>query len=154
MQRLQIRGILKNQNEQNSSRDLDIPGLQDHQKWQNQFMRFVDRIYDAPYNSIIVAQSMIREDNEGDEQVLPALIGGQSWVDISHYMCAQADIVLYYAIAPNKNKNAQTTRRVLAQPYPPYFAKDRYDALGFSQDVAPGEYGAMEEFIRMIREAA
>jgi hypothetical protein len=151
MQRLQLRGILKYQNALKSTRDLDIPGLQDHQKWQNQFMRFLDRIYDAPFNSIIVAQSMVRDDQEGEEQVLPALVGGDRWVDIAHYMCAQADVVGYYAIT---NRTDPPSRRALFQPSPPYFAKDRYDALGRYQDVADGDYTAMAEFIEMIKDSS
>lgn len=154
MQRLQIRGLLQHQNMMNGSRDLDIPGLQDHQKWQNQFIRFIDRIYDAQFNSIVVAQSMVREDQHGDDQVLPALIGGKSWIDISHYMCAQADVVLYYAVSETASTDEITVRRALAQPYPPYFAKDRYDVLGKYQDVEEGDYGVMAEMIELINEAA
>lgn len=153
MQRLQIRGLLAHQHAMNGSRDLDIPGLQDHQKWQNQFLRFIDRIYDAPYNSIIVAQSMTREDQHGDDEVIPALIGGKSWVDISKYMCAQADVVLYYAISETASSDEETVRRALAQPYPPYFAKDRYAALGKYVDVGEDEYGVMADIIGMIEDA-
>jgi hypothetical protein len=118
-------------------------------------MRFIDRIYDAPYNSIVVAQSMIRTDSDGDDQVLPALVGGQSWVDISHYMCAQADVVLYYGIsATASEREGRTIRRALAQPEPPYFAKDRYDVLGKWQDVEEGDTTAMAEMIELIMEAA
>src|SRR5271165_653175 len=145
MQRLQIQGILAAQNAAKSSRDLDIPGLQDHQKWQNQFIRFYMKILDAPYNAVVVAQSMIREDSEGEEQVLPAVIGGDRWVDIAHYMCAQADVVLYYAVSKFTDPPGQ--RRALAQPTPPFFAKDRYNALGRYQDIADGDYTAMAEFI-------
>jgi hypothetical protein len=148
MQRLQIRGILKYQNALKSTRDLDIPGLADHQKWQNQFMRFLDKIYDAPFNSIIIAQSMVRNDQEGEEQVLPLLVGGDRWVDIAHYMCAQADVVLYYALTARTDP---ASRRLLAQPSPPYFAKDRYNALGRWQDVVDGDYTAMAEFIQMFQ---
>jgi hypothetical protein len=154
MQRLQIRGILAYQNAMNDTRDLDIPGLQDHQKWQNQFMRFVDKIYDAPFNAIIVATSMRREDEVGEDEILPALVGGKSWTDISHYMCAQADVVLYYALAKTKDRKAPPVRRALAQPFPPWFAKDRYGALGRYQDVEDGDHTAMAEFIDMIEEAA
>ncbi|MDA4133836.1 MAG: hypothetical protein OK454_12045, partial [Thaumarchaeota archaeon] len=104
--------------------------------------------------SIVVAQSMVREDQHGDDQVLPALIGGKSWIDISHYMCAQADVVLYYAVSETASTDEITVRRALAQPYPPYFAKDRYDVLGKYQDVEEGDYGVMAEMIELINEAA
>jgi hypothetical protein len=156
MQRLQIEWILRKQNESNSSRDLDIPALQDHQKWQNQFMRFIDRIYDGPYNSIVIAHHMTREDEEGDPEVMPALQGGASWEKISRYVCSQAGVVLYYAISKKAGLDTEGNpiRRALAQPAPPYIAKDRYAALDRYQDVFDGEFEAMAEFIEMIKDSA
>ena len=60
-----VRWLLRAIHEQNSSRDLDIPALQDHQKWQNAYMRWTDRIIDAPYNSIFLYIDMKREDEDG-----------------------------------------------------------------------------------------
>jgi len=150
MQILYIRWLLRQKNEENSARDLDIPAIQDHQKWQNAFMRWTDHIIDAQYNSIFICTTMIKEDEEGEKLVLPAITGKD--YTICNYVCAQMDVGLYYAISERASTREQVVRRALAQPYPPYFAKDRYSALGDYQDVLPGDYTAMAEFIDLIRE--
>lgn len=148
MQVLMLRWILKEINKDNPSRDLDIPAIQDHQKWQNYFKRFVDGLIDAPYNVIFVATTMLREDEEGDDQVLPAITGkGQ---EICDYVCAQMDVNLYYALT-EKTASGVPVRRALAQPFPPYVrCKDRYDVLGRYVDVPDRYYGAMADIVRAI----
>jgi hypothetical protein len=153
MQVLYIRWILRVINADNPARDLDIPAIQDHQKWQNGFKRFTDRIVDAPYNSLFICTDMIREDEDGDDIVMPALTGKN--YEISSYVCAQMDFIGYYAVSgPASEAAGKTIRRALFQPFPPYIAKDRYAALGKYQDVEEGDFGAMAEFVEMINEAA
>lgn len=152
MQQLQLRWILETQAAQSARRDVDLPELQDHQKWQNQYIRFIDRIYDMPCNTITIATSMIREDKEGDDEVIPELMGGERWQQISHYMCSQAGVVLYYAISKEKDEDGNPLRYALAQPAPPFAAKDRYSALGFGQYVYQDDNIAMSEFIQWIEE--
>jgi hypothetical protein len=151
MQVLYIRWILRMIHEQNAARDLDIPAIQDHQKWQNGFMRFCDRIVDAEYNSIFITTSMYKEDPEGEDLVIPAITGKD--YAISSYISAQMDVVGYYAVAPQKSRTEPMIRRALFQPYPPYFAKDRYAVLGRWQDVPDGDYTAMADFIGMIQDS-
>jgi hypothetical protein len=148
MQQLQLRWILETKHEQNSRRDLDIPAIQDHQKWQNMFLRFISKIMDAPYNSILVATSMIKDDEEGETIVLPNIVGKDYTICMN--FCAEADMVLYYAVSKTASTEKKTVRRILAQPYPPYFAKDRYHCLGKRYDVAEGEYHAMADIIERI----
>jgi hypothetical protein len=150
MQQLNLRWILRMQNLRKSSRDLDIPAIQDHQKWQNQFLRYISKIIDAPYNSILIATSMIKEDEEGEDIVLPNLTG-KNYAIAANTM-AEADMVLYYAVSkPGSTKN-DTVRRVLAQPHPdlPFYAKDRYNALGKFYDVHEGDVTAMADIIDLI----
>lgn len=154
MQQLQLQWILETQASQNSRRDVDLPEVQDHQKWQNQFRRFIDKIYDMECNTITIATSMIREDRNGDDEVIPELMGGDRWQALSHYMCSQAGVVLYYAISKERDEEGNPRRYALAQPAPPYAAKDRYSALGFGQYVEHGDTTAMAEFIDLIQEAA
>jgi AAA domain len=154
MQQLQLQWILETQAAQNSRRDVDLPEVQDHQKWQNQFRRFIDKIYDMPCNTITIATSMIREDRNGDDEVIPELMGGDRWQALSHYMCSQASVVLYYQVSREKDEDGNPQRYLLAQPSPPYTAKDRYSALGFGQYVYQDDNNAMAEFIEMIKAAA
>jgi AAA domain len=151
MQVLYIRWILRAIHEQNAARDLDIPAIQDHQKWQNGFKRFCDRLIDAPYNVIAITTSMYKEDENGDDLVIPELTGKN--YTISNYVSSQFDVGVYYAVAPQKSRTEPMMRRALFQPYPPYWAKDRYNALGRWQDIEDGDYGAMADFIAMIKEA-
>jgi hypothetical protein len=152
MQVLYIRWILRQIHDQNAMRDLDIPAIQDHQKWQNGFKRFCDRIIDAHYNTIFITTSMSTENEDGDDMVIPDITG--KGMSISNYISAQFDVALYYAVAPQKSRTEPMIRRALCQPYPPYFAKDRYNALGRWQDVEDGDYTAMADIIGAVDDAS
>lgn len=150
MQVLMLRWILKTINQDNSSRDLDIPAIQDHQKWQNMFKRFFDDFIDAPYNVIFICTEMYKEDKAtGEDIVLPAITGKD--YEICNYIRAQTDVNLYYQVTTNKA--GDLVRRALAQPYEQYVApKDRFNALGRYWDVKDGDYNAMFEMITAIQE--
>lgn len=152
MQVLLSRWWLARQHEENDARDLDIPQIQDHQKFQNMYMRFIDRLIDAPCNVIFTATAMSNEDPEGETLVLPAITG--KGYAISNYVCAQMDMVLYYGVARQQDKQADTIRRILAETYPPWFAKDRYSVLDRFTDVEPGEYDTMAWIIGQIMDIA
>jgi hypothetical protein len=151
MQKLYLRWMMGRIHALNPARDLDIPAIQDHQKWQNGFTRWVDKIIDGPYNSIFVFNYMIREDDDGDDMYMPALVG--KGYEISSYVTSQLDAIGYMAVSKIASTEEETIRRVLWQPYPPYIAKDRYRALGKWQDIHEGEFGVMGEFIEMIDDA-
>lgn len=105
--------------------DLDLPALADHQKWQNMFKRFVDRLIDLDINTIFIATTMHKEDAEGEDLVLPHLEGKD--YAISQYVCAQMDGV--YCLKVKSDKEGEPYWRLLTKTTPPYFAKDRYNAL-------------------------
>jgi hypothetical protein len=148
MQQLLIRWILKVNNQKNASRDLDIPAVKDHQKWQNAFARFIQKIIDAPYNSIMVATSMMKDDEEGDEIVLPNIVGKN--YTMAQNFCAEADMLLFYNVSKTASTEDNTVRRILAQPYPPWMAKDRYHCLGKFYDVEEDDFGAMADIIELV----
>lgn len=152
MQILLIRWWLKIQNAENEARDIDVPQIQDHQKWQQMFMRFVDRIVDANYNTIFITTSMHKEDAEGDAMVLPAITGKD--YAIANYVCAAMDIVSHLAVAPHSTKNGDdpTVRRLLNETYPPYFAKDRYNVLPRWTIIDEGKFDTIADLIRDIEE--
>jgi hypothetical protein len=114
------------------------------------FKRFVDRIIDMDINVIFTATAMHKEDEEGEDLVLPDLQGKD--YAISQYVCAQMCSVYYLGMERPKSKRKQERqpRRVLlSNRYPPYFAKDRYDALPlwtYEPD--------MSEIIKAIEESA
>jgi hypothetical protein len=93
---------------------------------------------------------MHKEDPEGESLVLPAITGKD--YAISNYCCAAMDMVLYLGVARQKDRNAPTLRRLLAETYPPYFAKDRYNVLPRWTDIEEGDYAIMRDIIADIME--
>ena len=147
MQILMLRWILGVINDQNPGRDLDIPAIHDHQKWQNMFKRFVDRIIDMPVNTIFICTAMRREDEDAEEIVLPQLLGKD--YEISSYVCAQVDMLLFLK-ALKVDADEAAVHRLLAEAFPPYWAKDRFHALPRWVDIAEGELDVMPRIIASI----
>jgi hypothetical protein len=152
MQVLYMRWILRMQHQQNSSRSLDIPAIQDHQQYQNGFKRFVDHIIDAKYNSIIIFGEMEIPGEDDEMQYVPHIEGGKTY-QVCRYIMGQFDVALRYSVSRTLSKPGHTMRIALAQQSGQYWAKDRYNVLGDYQLVDPGEYTAMAEFIEMIEGA-
>lgn len=151
MQEFYMRWILANENRLNPQRDLDIPAIQNHQKYQNGFKRWCDRIIDGPFNSIFITQSMAVDDGD-DERIVPLLLGKKG--EISEYVSAQFSVALYYGVArESRDMAGSITRRALCQPMPPWFAKDRYSALGKFWDVPEDSYFEMARMIEAIETA-
>lgn len=122
-----------------SNRDIDIPQIQDHQKWQNMFKRFIKSFCDLPQNVLFTALPLRVEDEEGEELVLPDLSG--KGYQISQWVCAQMSIVGHMkkvrkkiGMGTDNEPKYKIVRRFRFQYSPPYFAKDRYDALGNYMD--------------------
>jgi len=147
MQILMLRWILGVINEQNPGRDIDIPAIQDHQKWQNMFKRFVDRIIDMDVHTIFICTAMRREDEDSEDIVLPQLLGKD--YEISSYVCAQVDMLLFLK-ALKVEPDEPAVHRLLAEAYPPYWAKDRFHALPRWLDIDEGEVDVMARIIASI----
>lgn len=150
MHHLYMRWIMTRQKSINPGRDLDIPDLQNHQKIQNGFMRWFDEIIDAPFNSIIITTPMQSEDAEGEPRVIPQTFDSKG--KVSRYISAQVSVLLYYDVR-REPEGDSITRRIYAQPWPPWFAKDRYSALGPGQRIEEGDYFAMAGIIEKIYKA-
>lgn len=152
MQELLIRWWLGIQHEENEARDLDIPQLQDHQKWQRMFLRFVNHIIDAPYNSIFVATSMRKEDEEGDDLVLPNIVGKD--YAIAQNFCAEMDIVSCLRVKKRSNIDDPRESMLINDTMPPYFGKDRFNVLPRWETIPDGkeEDGSYDLIIDMIQD--
>jgi hypothetical protein len=152
MQEMYMRWILERENAINPQRDLDIPAIQNHQKYQNGFKRWTDRIIDGRFNVIFITTSMTADDAEGEERIIPHLLGKKG--EISDYVSSQFSVALYYSVArESREMRGAVLRRALAQPYPPWYAKDRYMALGKFWDVEEGNYFEMSNMIEAINKA-
>lgn len=129
LQRNALKWILRTVVEENGLRDPDIPAQGDHQKWQNIFKRYVDYLNDLPVNVLYTATAMRREDQEGNDLILPDIYGKD--YQIANFVCAAMGVVGYMKkTATSKGDDAITGRKILFESMPPYFAKDRYDCLG------------------------
>jgi hypothetical protein len=139
--------------DENEARDLDIPALQDHQKWQNAFLRWTDHLISAPYNVLFICNEMTRTNASGEEVVMPLIRGGRN-LEVCEEICAQVDVIMYYRLMPKQGKAARV-RRAFFQPFQDseekrYYAKDHFNVFGEYQDVGENEYSAMSEFAAMI----
>lgn len=140
MQKLCMRGILDAAVAENASRDLDIPALQDWQKYYNLFDRFITAFNDLPCNILYTATVMQNEDQDGESIVMPNLVGRGSGYSISQSFCASLGVVGYLEkTTAGKRDDAETSRRILFESMPPRFAKDRYDVLPRWFPVTQGE---------------
>jgi hypothetical protein len=131
MQKQCMRSILdKVVKESKGQRDLDLPALQDWQKYYNLFDRFIAAFNDLPTNILYLATEMQNEDPEGEEIVLPNLAGRGSGYSISASLCASVMVVGRMAKeVSGKGATATHRRTILFESLPPYTAKDRYDVL-------------------------
>lgn len=145
MQELLIQHLLRIQHEDNAARDLDMPQLQDYPKWQRMFMRFTSHIVDAPYNSIFIATSMRKEDPDGDDIVMPNIVGKD--YTIAQNWCAEMDIVSCLRVRKRANLDDPREAILLNDTFPPYFAKDRYRALPSWELIEEGHFDIIRDMI-------
>jgi hypothetical protein len=152
MQDMYMQWILERENAINPRRDLDIPAVQNHQKYQNGFKRWCGRLIDMPANVIFITTSMSVDDAEGEPRVIPLLLGKKG--EISDAISSQFSVAIYYAVArESRDMTGSVTRRALCQPFPPWFAKDRYMALGKTWDVEEDNYFEMSRMITAIEKS-
>lgn len=156
VQELCIKGILQKAVADNPRRDIDIPAIQDHYKWQLMIKRYVVMFNDLPVNILWTALAMHKEDQEGEDLVLP-LITGKGY-DISASICAEMNVVAYMEVKEVKQRNKAgdanvvLRRQIVTRTTPPYFAKDRYNVLGDDRGVMVEP--TMPAIIKLINQPA
>jgi len=150
MQDMSLDWWLGIQHDENAARDRDIPQIQDHQKWQRMFMRFVNGLIDAQYNTIFVATAMRKEDEEGDDLVLPNIVGKD--YAIAQNFCAAMDIVSCLRVKKRSDIDAPRDAILINDTFPPYFAKDRFNVLPRWETIPDGEEGGYDTIIGMIED--
>lgn len=151
MQTLYMRWILWKENQQNSSRSLDIPSLPNHQQYQNGFKRFVDGIIDAQYNSLFVFGEMEipSADDEDEMETVPHIEGGRTF-QVCRYLIGQFDVGIRLSVSKSLSEPGNTVRLALTQPTTNHWAKDRYMALGDWFTIEPYDFGRMADIIDLI----
>lgn len=144
IQRKNMRAILERAHSQNPNRDEDIPAIQDYQKNQNSFQRWVERMVDAPLNMVWLCHTMRVEDSDGSARYLPSIMGGpDKGYPIANYIMGLMNAVGYMekrTLPKTEKSPRREVRRILWQPYHDpekdvtYTAKDQFDCLGRMTD--------------------
>lgn len=138
LQQRALRAILEKVVRDNPARDPHVPAIQDHQKWQLVIKGCVTDFVELPVNTIWTAQSMQVENQDGDDIVVPLILGKD--YAIAAWVCAQMG-VLTYMQKRNKGtgKNKRLQRVLLTGGEPPYtFTKDRSEMLLSVEGLADG----------------
>ena len=130
MQQILLRNILANVVKENATRDPDIPAIQDHQKWQNMFKRFVKAFNALPVNVLWTALVRNESDEEGEDFLTPDIQGKgyQMSQAIASYMTCYG----YMEVKRRKDKDTgkiERIRRITWQDTGIIQGKDRTDAL-------------------------
>ena len=124
-------------------RDIDLPDRGEHQKMQNAMKRMITDFNELPTNTLWLAQAMRREDQDGNEIVVP-FIRGKDY-EVSAFACAQMQAFGYYMKKSNKAKKGQTDRLIIWESFADpkseinYWAKDRYQVFPRVSVMAEGE---------------
>ncbi|XBA13393.1 ASCE ATPase [Gordonia phage Xenia2] len=87
MQQMALREILAKVHKENSSRDLDIPAIQDHQKWQNIYKRFINYFVELPIDTVFLFLARTAQDEDKNEFLTPDIQGKN--YQLSQYTCGQ-----------------------------------------------------------------
>lgn len=113
-------------------RDIDLPDRGEHQKRQNAMKRMIGDFNELSTNVLWLAQAMRREDQDGNEIVVPFITGKD--YEVSAFACAQMQAFGYYMKKRSKTKG-QTDRVIIWESYADkdsginYWSKDRYDVF-------------------------
>lgn len=123
-QSLCIRHIMKMVVLANSERDPHIPAQGDHFKWQLTIKQMVEDFNDLDMNTIWLSRSMVREDPDGADIIVPSIEGKD--YGMSAWVCGEMSLLCYLKKA---TKDKETVRRLYTNEHPTYWCKDWYDAL-------------------------
>lgn len=137
-------------------RDIDLPDRGEHQKMQNSMKRMIVDFNELDCNVLWLAQAMRREDQDGNEIVVPFIMGKD--YEVSAFACAQMTAFGYYAKRPDKKVKSQTNRILLWESFADpessveYWSKDRYDVFPKQCLMATGDKQTMSlgDLIAMI----
>ncbi|UJQ86392.1 RecA-like DNA recombinase [Gordonia phage Wojtek] len=141
MQQMAIREILAKAHAENGSRDLDIPAIQDHQKWQNIYKRFINYFVELPIDTVFLFLVRTAVDEDKNEFLTPDIQGKN--YQLSQYTCGQMSAYGYMSNRKVAMKNEkgeilvdtggkrvpQIIRRITWMDTGTIRGKDRYNVL-------------------------
>jgi AAA domain len=140
-------------------RDIDLPDKGEHQKMQNAMKRMITDFNEVPVNMLWLAQAMRRITPDGDEIVLPFIMGKD--YEVAAWAAAQMHVFAYLdkrrRIITRGGKKVGVTERVLMfdtfdRDGISVWAKDRYMVLPKRHVISIGDEqaGTLTELIERV----
>lgn len=107
MQQMAMRHILKEQKALKEYRDIDLPEIQDWQKYYNMFTRLVKEINALPCNVLWTALVSSLTDEEGNQYLIPAIQGkgGEVAQAFASYMTSYGCLQVKTVVAKDNEGN-------------------------------------------------
>lgn len=137
MQTIYLRHILAEEYKaapDKAKRDLDIPQIQDHQKWQNGLKRNMQEFIDLPVNLCVTALPMTvdSEDDEGnlEETIIPQFLGQKGAIGWAIVGMFDMGGLVRLAKVKDGEDGTKVVQKIHWSKYGNHWGRDRYSALG------------------------
>jgi hypothetical protein len=110
----------------NPARDEHVPAQGDHFKWQLSIKQFVEDFNELPMNTVWLARSMVKEDPDGMDIIVPSIEGKD--YGISAWVCGEMSLLCYLKKEQVKG-SSKVVRKLYTNEHATYWCKDWYDVL-------------------------
>jgi hypothetical protein len=135
----------------NPERDPHIPAQGDYFKWQLSIKQMVEDFNELPQNTVWLARSMVKENPDGDEIVVPSIEGKD--YGISAWVAGEMSLVCYLRKErKGRGESAQIVRKLYTNEHDKYWCKDWYDVLPYVIEFKD-EKGVANKIVKMIRDS-
>lgn len=136
----------------NPERDDKIPAQGDHFKWQLSIKQMVEDFNELDINTIWLARSMVKENPDGDEIIVPSIEGKD--YGISAWVCGEMSLVCYLRKQRKKkgDDSSPIVRKLYTNEHDKYWCKDWYDVLPHVMQFE-SEKGVAQKIVAMIRDS-
>lgn len=135
----------------NPDRDPHIPAQGDHFKWQLSIKQMVEDFNELPMNTIWLARSMVKENPDGDEIIVPSIEGKD--YGISAWVCGEMSLLCYLKKeTKGKGDSARVVRKLYTNEHATYWCKDWYDTLPHVIEFT-SEKGVAEKIVTMLADS-
>lgn len=133
----------------NPARDEHVPSQGDHFKWQLSVKQFVEDFNELPMNTVWLARSMVKENPDGDDIIVPSIEGKD--YGISAWVCGEMSLLCYLKKERvGTGASAKVVRKLYTNEHPVYWCKDWYDVLPHVVQFE-SEAGVANKLINMIQ---
>jgi hypothetical protein len=129
----------------NPERDPHIPAQGDHFKWQLSIKQMVEDFNDLQANTIWLSRSMVRENPDGDDIIVPSIEGKD--YGMSAWVSGEMSLLCY--LRKVDKGSGEVVRRLYTNEHPVYWCKDWYDALPHVVEFKEDK-GVAEKLINLI----